>query len=173
MLSERALWRELARTVLSPQTIALRLLQQAPPSVPFLLPLRAQGKCSPSNVSLAAALPRCGQPLFAWQCRPGARVTPVWCQSRVVFHATTSNRPRRLRVCVHRARGPLPDPCRGQKCWSSLSPLLLCTPVLLPAQVETLFTPRPPPHCTLLDDGQKSPVGGHIGRCVRSREGVI
>ena len=97
MLSERALLRELARTVLSPQTIALRLLQQAPPSVPFLLPLRAPGKCSPSNVSLASVLPRFGQPLFAWQCRPGARVTPVWCQWRcapchnVKSSATTSS----------------------------------------------------------------------------------
>ena len=30
--------------------------------------------------------------------------------------------------------------------------------------------PKTPLHCTLLDDGQKSRVGGHIGRWVRSRE---
>ena len=56
------------------------------------------------------------------------------------------------------------------KVWTSLSPLLLCTSVRLPAQVES---PRPPPHCTLLDCGQQSRVGGHIGRCVGSREGAI
>ena len=166
MPSGRLLWPERARIVPSPRTIAPRLRQRAAPYVPFLFLMRVLGRRSPWCVlACCCATPlRSAAVLLAMPslCNGTSR----WCRWRVVPRATTSSRQQRLRVSVHLARGPLPDPCHGQRCWSSLSLLLLCTP----APMGILSRPRPPPHCTLLDDGQQSQVGGHTGRCVMSRE---
>ena len=62
---------------------------------------------------------------------------------------------------VNKRVGPHSRPCFSAHLCRGLAP------------VKTLSPPRPPPHCTLHDNGQRSPIGGHIGRCARSRERAI
>ena len=101
---------------------------------------------------------------FAAVLHPCVKGTPKWCRWRIVPRATTSSRPRQLRISVHRAVdtfqihvGPHSRPCFSAH---------VCRGLLQ-------WEPAPTQHCTLLDECQKNRVGGHIGRCVKSREGAI